>query len=221
MEFVEGESPKGPPPLETALGYAREISDALEAAHEKGIVHRDLKPANIKIRSDGTVKVLDFGLAKTIEAASGDPHSSPTLTLSATRAGMIMGTAAYMSPKQARGNSVDKRADIWAFGVELYEVLTGKMVFHGKDLAETLAAVVKDAPDLSAAPAHVRRLLASCLEKDLRKRLRDIGDAWGSWIRLRLPSRPQNCAGSGLGPRQQRSPRWRPWWAGCGQDRLE
>jgi eukaryotic-like serine/threonine-protein kinase len=179
MEYIEGESPKGPLPLDIALGYARQIADALEAAHEKGIVHRDLKPANIKIKPDGAVKVLDFGLAKTVETASGDPQSSPTLTISATRAGMILGTAAYMSPEQARGKSVDKRADIWAFGVVLYEMLTGRMLFQGEDLGETLASVMKDTPDVSAAPAQVRRLLGRCLEKDPRKRLRDIGDAWG------------------------------------------
>jgi serine/threonine protein kinase len=178
MEFIEGESPKGALPLEIALGYARQIADALEAAHEKGIVHRDLKPANIKIKPDGTVKVLDFGLAKTIETPSGDPQSSPTQTISATRAGMILGTAAYMSPEQARGRKVDKRADIWAFGVVLYEMLTGRMLFEGEDLTETLASVMKDTPDLSAAPAPVRRLLESCLQKEPKKRLRDIGDAW-------------------------------------------
>jgi Tol biopolymer transport system component len=176
MELIEGESPKGPLPLDTALGYARQIADALDAAHQKGIVHRDLKPANIKIKPDGMVKVLDFGLAKTVEAASGDPQSSPTLTISSTRAGMIMGTAAYMSPEQARGKDVDKRADIWAFGVVLYEMLTGRMLFQGADLTETLASVMKDEPDLSAVPAKVRRLLERCLEKDPRKRLRDIGD---------------------------------------------
>ncbi len=178
MEYIEGESPKGPLPLDIALGYARQIADALEAAHEKGVVHRDLKPGNIKIKPDSMVKVLDFGLAKTIETASGDPQSSPTLTISATR-GMILGTAAYMSPEQARGKSVDKRADIWAFGVVLYEMLTGRMLFQGEDLSETLASVMKETPDVSAAPARVRRLLERCLEKDPRKRLRDIGDAWG------------------------------------------
>ncbi|MGO9257124.1 MAG: protein kinase domain-containing protein [Bryobacteraceae bacterium] len=178
MEFIEGESPKGPLPLDTALGYARQIAAALEAAHEKGIVHRDLKPANIKIKPDGAVKVLDFGLAKTVEAPSGDPQSSPTLTISATRVGVILGTAAYMSPEQARGKSVDKRADIWAFGVVLYEMLTGRMLFQGEDLGETLASVMKDQPNLRGVPAEVRRLLESCLEKDPKKRLRDIGDAW-------------------------------------------
>jgi Tol biopolymer transport system component len=178
MELIEGESPKGPLPLEEALRIARQIAAALEAAHEKGIVHRDLKPANIKITPDGTVKVLDFGLAKTSEPAAGDAETSPTMTVSPTSAGMILGTASYMSPEQARGKVVDKRADIWAFGVVLYEILTGKKLFHGEDIAEILASVVKEKPDLSSVPAQARPLLGSCLEKDPKKRLRDIGDAW-------------------------------------------
>src|SRR5215813_5603877 len=130
MELVEGESPKGPLPLEKALNYARQIADALEAAHEKGIVHRDLKPGNIKIKSDGTVKVLDFGLAKVGPAQSGaSSENSPTLSMAATQAGVILGTAAYMAPEQARGKVADKRADIWAFGVVLYELIAGKRLF--------------------------------------------------------------------------------------------
>ena len=140
------------------------------------IVHRDLKPGNIKITPDGAVKVLDFGLAKNIELTSGDPQMSPTLTASPTRMGMILGTAAYMAPEQARGKTVDKRADIWAFGVVLYEMLTGGRPFHGDDLADTLASVLKDQPDLSAVPIQARRLVERCIEKDPRKRLRDIGD---------------------------------------------
>jgi serine/threonine-protein kinase len=178
MELIEGESPKGPLPLEETLCIMRQIADALDAAHEKGIVHRDLKPGNIKIKPDGTVKVLDFGLAKTVEAPAGDPESSPTMTISPTRAGMILGTAAYMSPEQARGKTVDKRADIWAFGVVFYELVTGRRPFKGEDLTETLASVMKDTPDLTAIPAQVQRLLQQCLEKDPKKRLRDIGDAW-------------------------------------------
>src|SRR5271165_4008141 len=183
MEFIEGESPKGPMPLDEALRIMRQVADALEAAHEKGIVHRDLKPGNIRIKPDGTAKVLDFGLAKNVETAAGDSQSSPTMTLAATRAGMILGTAAYMSPEQARGRVVDKRTDIWAFGVVLCEMLTGQRLFQGEDVTETLASVVKDRPDLSAAPAQVRPVLESCLEKDPRKRLRDIGD----WARLLEP----------------------------------
>ena len=203
MEFIEGESPKGPLPLEEALRIARQIADALEAAHEKGIVHRDLKPGNIKIKADGAVKVLDFGLAKAVETASGDPRSSPTMTISPTRVGMILGTAAYMSPEQARGKTVDKRADIWAFGVVVYELLTGRMLFQGEDLTETVASVVKDQPDLSGVPERVRPLLEKCLEKDPRKRLRDIGD-----IGLLLDAAPVPQAAGTAGPRGHR---WIPW----------
>src|SRR5262249_28348555 len=153
MELVDGKSLKGPLPLETALNYARQIADALEAAHEKGIVHRDLKPGNIKVRADGTVKVLDFGLAQVSGVASAKSDESPTISLAATQAGVILGTTAYMSPEQARGKSVDKRTDIWAFGVVLYELLTGKPLFSGEDVTETLASVVKDQPDLSRVPA--------------------------------------------------------------------
>src|SRR5258707_1701080 len=163
MEVIEGESPKGPLPLEKALGIARQVADALDAAHEKGIVHRDLKPGNIKIKPDGTVKVLDFGLAKTVEPTSGDPESSPTMTMSPTRSGMIMGTAPYMSPERARGKTVDKRADIWAFGVVLYELVTGRRPFQGEDVTDLFASVMKDKPDLSCVPAQVRGLLESCL----------------------------------------------------------
>ena len=179
MELVEGESPKGPLPLDDALKIARQIADALEAAHEKGIVHRDLKPGNIKITPDGVAKVLDFGLAKLPPAdsnlSSGGEHS-PTMTMGATLPGVILGTAAYMSPEQARGKVADKRADIWAFGVVLYELLTGRRPFHGEDVTEILASVVKERPDFSKIPAKARPLLERCLEKDPKKRLRDIGD---------------------------------------------
>src|SRR5579863_6963753 len=179
MEYIEGPTlaeriKQGPIPLEEALGYANQIADALEAAHEKNIVHRDLKPANVKIRPDGSVKVLDFGLAKAGEAQEVTADS-PTM-MPGTQMGMILGTAGYMSPEQARGKVVDKRADIWAFGVVLYEMVTGKRLFQGEDLTETLASVVKDKPDLSDVPAEVRPLLARCLEKDPKRRLRDIGD---------------------------------------------
>jgi Tol biopolymer transport system component/predicted Ser/Thr protein kinase len=179
MELVEGETLKGPLPLDTALDYARQIAKALKAAHEKGIVHRDLKPANIKVTPQGIVKVLDFGLAAIAQPPSGDvsnPANSPTLTISPTMAGVIMGTAAYMSPEQARGKAVDKRADIWAFGVVLYEILTGKPLFTGETVSDILAGVLKEQPDLSAVPVRVRRLINACLEKDPKKRLRDIGD---------------------------------------------
>jgi serine/threonine protein kinase len=180
MEYIEGESPKGPMPLDDALRIARQIADALDAAHQKNIIHRDLKPGNIKIKPDGTVKVLDFGLARIGQVSgtpSADPASSPTLTIGMTE-GMIIGTAAYMSPEQARGKNVDKRADIWAFGVVLYELITGKRLFTGDDVSEVLAAVIKEEPTLDAAPPRVRRLLGSCLEKDPVNRLRDIGDVW-------------------------------------------
>jgi serine/threonine protein kinase len=186
MELIEGPTladriHQGAIPLEEALAIATKIAAALEAAHEKGIVHRDLKPGNIKLKPDGTVKVLDFGLAKVAEAAvaASSPEASPTISMAATQAGVILGTAAYMSPEQARGKPVDKRADIWAFGVVLYEMLTGKRLFDGEDLTETLASVVKDKPDLSAVPTKARRLIQQCLEKDPKQRLRDIGDAWG------------------------------------------
>jgi len=192
MELVEGEDlsahiARGPIPAAEAVLLAKQIAEALEAAHEQGIIHRDLKPANIKVRSDGTVKVLDFGLAKSLGptgAAEATPYSaanSPTLTARATQLGMILGTAAYMAPEQARGKAVDKRADIWAFGVVLYEMVTGQRAFKGDDITETLASVMKDTPDLSAvpasAPARLRTLIGRCLERDVRQRLRDIGEA--------------------------------------------
>src|SRR5579864_9486289 len=189
MEVVEGEDlsaiiARGPVPLSDALPIARQVADALEAAHEQGIVHRDLKPANIKVRADGTVKVLDFGLAKALDPAgssSADAMNSPTLTARATQMGMILGTAAYMAPEQARGRSVDRRADIWAFGVVLFEMLAGQRAFPGEDISEVMASVLKTEPAWPAipetTPAPVRRLLRRCLEKDPRKRLSSIGDA--------------------------------------------
>jgi serine/threonine protein kinase len=186
MELVEGPTladrmKEGPITLEEALRIARQIADALEAAHEKGIVHRDLKPGNIKIKPDGTVKVLDFGLAKLrpIDVTPGTkPEDSPTISMAATSAGMILGTAAYMSPEQARGKAVDKRADIWAFGVVFYEMVAGRQLFEGEDVTETLALVIKGEPKWDGIPAGMQRLLKSCLEKDPKRRLRDIGDVW-------------------------------------------
>jgi serine/threonine-protein kinase len=184
MEFVEGPTlaeriRKGVLPLDEALAIARQIAEALEAAHEKGIVHRDLKPVNVKVTPGSVVKVLDFGLAKAGEerAAAGDPSDSPTKTISATPTGVILGTAAYMSPEQARGTSVDKRVDIWAFGCVLYEMLSGKQAFHGETTSDILAAVLRAEPDWTRIPARVQPLLRRCLMKDPKHRLRDIGDA--------------------------------------------
>jgi serine/threonine-protein kinase len=188
LELVEGETlaeriAAGPIPVEEALGIARQIADALEAAHEKGIVHRDLKPANVKLTPGGKIKVLDFGLAKALtgDSSSPDVTSSPTLTARSTQAGMIIGTAAYMSPEQARGKSVDKRADVWAFGALVYEMLTGRRAFEGDTVSDTLAAVLKTDPNWEALPAEtpatVRKALRRCLERDRDRRLHDIADA--------------------------------------------
>jgi serine/threonine-protein kinase len=186
MELVEGITlaeriAESPIPLEEALTIARQIAAALEEAHDKGVTHRDLKPANIKIRPDGTVKVLDFGLAKVPQspaAASTDAAAamslSPTISMAATQAGVIVGTAAYMAPEQAKGKPVDKRADIWSFGVVLYEMLVGRPPFRGEDVGDVLASIIKEEPKWDELPTPVRRLLQKCLEKDPRKRLRDI-----------------------------------------------
>src|SRR6202163_3931128 len=179
MELIPGQTIKGPISLYEALRVAAQIADALGAAHEKGITHRDLKPLNVMITPEGLVKVLDFGLAAVAQpsgAQEGDLSQSPTVTISPTRAGMILGTAAYMSPEQARGQSVDRRSDIWAFGVLLYEMLTGKQLFHGNTVSDILASVLKDEPNLEQVPAKVRPLLRRCLEKEPKKRLQAIGD---------------------------------------------
>ncbi len=188
MELVEGEDlsqriARGVIPLDEALPIARQIAEALEAAHGQGIIHRDLKPANIKVRSDGTVKVLDFGLAKALDPApTADLSQSPTITTpAATRMGVIMGTAAYMAPEQAKGKAVDKRADIWAFGCVVYEMLTGKRAFEGEDVSDTLAAVLRGEPDWSSLPSDlppaIRTLIQRCLAKDRRLRIADISTA--------------------------------------------
>ena len=186
LELVEGPTladriSKGSIPLDESLPIAKQIAEALEAAHEAGVIHRDLKPANIKVREDGTVKVLDFGLAKALDPSpTSDPSESPILTAAATQMGVIMGTAAYMSPEQARGKPVDKRADIWAFGSVLYEMLTGQRAFEGDDVSLTLADVMRAEPAWERLPAGVPlafdTYLKRCLEKDPRHRVRDIGD---------------------------------------------
>jgi Tol biopolymer transport system component len=194
MEFADGEDlsaviARGPLPVGEALAITRQIVEALEAAHEQGIVHRDLKPANIKVKTDGTVKVLDFGLAKAMDplgvvGPDGPAYhamNSPTFTAQHTQMGVILGTAAYMAPEQARGRTVDKRADIWAFGIVLFEMLTGRQTFGGDTISEVMAAVMKDDPEWNrlppGLPPQVIRVLRRCLVKDPRQRLRDIGDA--------------------------------------------
>jgi serine/threonine-protein kinase len=180
LELVGGETlaeriARGPVPVDEALNIAKQIAEALEAAHEKGVIHRDLKPANIKITPDGVVKVLDFGLAKEIAASPADDLS--TMQSDPTRSGMIVGTAAYMAPEQARGKPVDKRADIWAFGAVIYEMLTGRRAFIGETTSDTLAAVLQQEPDWNRVPVRFRLLTQRCLERDAKRRLRDIGDA--------------------------------------------
>ncbi len=208
MELVEGPTladriAQGAIPIDEALPIATQMAEALEAAHEQGIIHRDLKPANIKVRSDGTVKVLDFGLAKAMEPAgamSPGLSMSPTLSLQATQAGMILGTAGYMSPEQARGKAVDRRADIWAFGAVLFEMLTGRRAFGGEDVAETLANVINKEPAWDALPAatptHVRQTLRLCLRKPLRERVPDIGA-----VRLALEGAFETAAPASVGTR--------------------
>ena len=188
LEFVDGPTlsdriAQGPIPIKEALTIARQIAEAMEAAHEHGIIHRDLKPANVKVRTDGTAKVLDFGLAKALDLTSAaTADMTPTVTSPAlmTGVGVILGTAAYMSPEQARGQPINKRTDIWAFGCVLFEMITGRMAFAGATISDTIAAVLERSPDWTAlppaTPLPVRHLLARCLEKDPKQRWRDIGD---------------------------------------------
>jgi serine/threonine protein kinase len=221
MELVAGDDlaaiiRRGPVPLADAIAVARQIADALEAAHELGIIHRDLKPANVKVRPDGTVKVLDFGLAKVLapeglEDLSGAAvANSPTLTARATQHGVILGTAAYMAPEQAKGKKVDKRADIWAFGVVLYEMLTGRRLFYGDDTSDVLAAVLTRDVNWTALPGDVpqrlRALLADCLVRDPKQRLRDIGDA--RRVLDQIVSGAPDLLVSAPSPRD--TPAWRP-----------
>jgi serine/threonine-protein kinase len=180
MEFVEGADLKGPLDFDDALPIIQQLIDGIEAAHEKNIIHRDLKPANIKITPEGVVKILDFGLAKAMEpppSHDADPGNSPTLTMGATVAGTILGTAAYMAPEQAKGKQADKRSDIWSFGVVVYEMLTGKRLFQGESAVEILGGVLNKDADISAAPTRVHKVLQWCLEKDRKQRLSSISDA--------------------------------------------
>src|SRR5271169_524503 len=169
MEYVEGQDLRGPLDFDDALPIIQQLIDGIEAAHEKNIIHRDLKPANIKITPEGVAKILDFGLAKAMESppsSDGNPENSPTLTIGATAAGTILGTAAYMAPEQAKGKAADKRSDIWSFGVIVYEMLTGERLFQGESTVETLGALLNREPDWSPIPLRARRLLRWCLEKD-------------------------------------------------------
>ena len=215
MELVHGPTladriKQGKVPVDEALEIARQICEALEAAHNAGIVHRDLKPANIKLTPDGLVKVLDFGLAKTVAtgAVTSTSESSPTLvpTLAMeqpTRAGMLLGTMAYMAPEQARGKNVDKRADIWSFGVVLYEILTGRYLFQRETMSDTLTAVLTEEPDWERVPAKARPLLRRCLQKDPQRRLHDIADA-----QFLLEDAPV--------PENPRRPSWPAWLTAAG-----
>ena len=225
LELVEGPTladriKQGPIPLDEALPIAKQIAEALEAAHEAGVIHRDLKPANIKVREDGTVKVLDFGLAKALagDVSGTDLSQSPTVTASGTREGVILGTAAYMSPEQARGKLLDRCTDIWSFGCVLYEILTGRSPFLGETLSDTIAKVLDRDPDWQAlptnTPALLRRLLRRCLDKDPRERLRDIGDARVEIREAMTAPLPESTAAVPAAPR---SLGWRgamPWVAG-------
>ena len=234
LELVEGPTlaerlDQGPIPLDEVLSIARQIALALQAAHEAGVIHRDLKPANVKVRADGTVKVLDFGLAKALDTApapppDADPLQSPTLTASVTRmgGGLILGTPAYMAPEQAEGQPTDTRGDLWSFGVVLYEMLAGDRLFSGETVAQVLARVIDRDLDLSALPPStprpVRRLLGRCLERDRRKRMRDAGEAISDLEAAASPSEalPEDAAGAAASPSPPHGWRARTAWAGGG-----
>ena len=212
MELVEGQTLAGGLPIPAVIDYARQIAEAIEYAHDRGVVHRDLKPANIKVTPEGVVKLLDFGLAKAAEdvPAAERPADSPTLTIGASRSGVIIGTAAYMSPEQAVGKPADRRSDIFSYGVVLYEMLTGKPAFEGETIGEILAAVVKDEPDWSKlpsdTPAAIRALLSRCLTKDRRRRLQAIGEA-----RIALENPNVQEAEPQRPTRPGAAWRWAPW----------
>src|SRR6516165_3422153 len=200
MELVPGPTladriKQGPIPPGEAEEILLQIADALEYAHERGVIHRDLKPANIKIDPDDKVKILDFGLAKALvdpgSSITGDPTNSPTVTMGGTVAGTILGTAAYMAPEQARGKRVDRRADIWAFGVVAWEMLTGERLFKGEDTVQVLSRVLEQPVDLDRVPKRFRKLLARCLDRNPKDRLRDIGDAR---FLLGEPAKPESQA---------------------------
>src|SRR5215472_4429836 len=221
MELVEGPTladriKQSPIPVDETVRIARQIADALEYAHERGIIHRDLKPANVKVTNDDAVKVLDFGLAKALEddPSSIDISTSPTISRMATMQGVLLGTAAYMSPEQAKAKPVDRRTDIWAFGCVLYEMLTGKMAFSGETVTDTLAAVVMKDPDWSQlppkTPMRVRVLLQRCLQRDVRQRLQAMGDARISLEEV-LSGAPEGTPSPAVG-----SPAKQWWWLASG-----
>src|SRR5262245_44361559 len=219
LELVEGHTlaeriAAGRIPLEEVVPIAKQIAEALEYAHERGVIHRDLKPANIKITPEGKAKVLDFGLAAVAQASAAgpaDPLSSPTLTMRATQIGVIMGTAAYMSPEQASGKPVDKRADVWSFGVVVWEMLTGGRLFEGETISHTLADVLRAEIDFGklpeSTPPAIRQLLRRCLERNVKTRLRDIGEA-----RVVLANPGSRTE---FPPQAKARPTWLPWTAAC------